>query len=39
MTTIALPVIVLVVGLLLVGLAAIAWGVDSRPGFADDFRR
>ena len=39
MTTIALPVIVLVVGLLLIGLAAAAWGVDTRPGFADDPRR
>ena len=39
MTTIALPVIVLVVGLLLIGLAAAAWGVDTRPGFAEDQRR
>lgn len=36
MTTIDLPIIALVVVLLLLGMAAAVWGVDSRPGFADD---
>lgn len=35
---IELPVIA-IVSLLLLGLAAIAWGVDSRPTLADDHRR
>ena len=36
MFTIDLPIIVLVVAVVLLGMAATAWGVDSRPGFADD---
>ena len=36
MTIFDLPIIALVVVLLLLGVAAAAWGVDTRPGFADD---
>jgi hypothetical protein len=39
MTTIDLPIIVLVVGLLVLGIAALGWGVDSRPTLTDDHRR
>jgi hypothetical protein len=39
MTTIDLPIIVLVVGLLVLGIAALGWGVDSRPSLTDDHRR
>lgn len=38
MTIIDLPIVALVVVLLLLGMAAAAWGVDSRPEFADDLR-
>jgi len=34
--TIDFPIIVLVVALVLLGIAAVGWGVDSRPDFADD---
>lgn len=36
MTTIDLPIIALVVVFVLLGMAAAAWGVDTRPGFAND---
>ena len=36
MTITDLPIIALVVVLLLLGMAAAAWGVDTRPGFAND---
>ena len=39
MTTIDLPIIVLVVALVLLGVAALGWGADSRPTLADDYRR
>lgn len=39
MFTIDLPIVVLVVALTLLGVAALAFGADSRPGFADDFGR
>lgn len=29
----------IVVGVILLGLAAVGWGVDTRPEFADDHRR
>jgi hypothetical protein len=29
----------IVVGVILLGLAAVGWGVDSRPTLADDYRR
>lgn len=38
MFNIDLPIAAFVVSLVLLGLAALGWGVDSRPGFADDFR-
>jgi len=38
MFNIDLPIVASVVSLVLLGLAAIGWGTDSRPGFADDFR-
>jgi hypothetical protein len=34
-----LPIIALVVAVLLLGIAAVGWGVDSRPSFSDDYRR
>jgi hypothetical protein len=37
--TIDLPIIVFVVSILLLGLAAAGWGVDSRPTLVDDHRR
>jgi hypothetical protein len=37
--TIDLPIIAFLVGVLLLGLAAAAWGVDSRPTLVDDHRR
>jgi hypothetical protein len=36
MFTIDLPIIVLMVAVVLFGMAATAWGVDSRPEFSDD---
>ena len=39
MTTSDLPIIVLVVALVLLGMAAAAWGVDSRSFLADDHNR
>ena len=39
MTFIDLPIIALVVALVLLGLAAAAWGNDTRPEFADDHNR
>jgi hypothetical protein len=39
MFTIDLPIIFLVVAITLLGVAAIGFGAESRPGFADDFRR
>jgi hypothetical protein len=38
-TLVDLPIIALVVALLLLGIAAVGWGVDSRPTIADDYRR
>jgi len=35
-TSIDFPIIALVVAILLLGIAALGWGVDSRPDFADD---
>ena len=32
------PVIVAVSGLLLLGIASLGWGVDSRPSFGDERR-
>jgi hypothetical protein len=37
--TIDFPIIALVVAVLLLGIAALGWGVDSRPTIADDYRR
>jgi len=39
MFTIDLPIIVLVVALTLLGVAALGFGVDSRPGFTEDRAR
>jgi len=39
MTTSDLPIIVLVVALVLLGIAAEAWGVDTRSSLADDHNR
>jgi hypothetical protein len=39
MTIIDLPIIALVVVFLLLGVAAAAWGTDTRSGFADDHNR
>lgn len=36
MFTFDLPIIVLVVAFTLLGVAALGFGVDSRPGFMDD---
>jgi hypothetical protein len=37
--TIDLPIAAFIVSVLLLGLAAVGWGVDSRPTLADDHRR
>ena len=39
MTINDLSIIVIVVAIVLLGMAAAAWGVDSRPDFADDHNR
>jgi hypothetical protein len=39
MTIIDMPLVVLVVAFLLLGIAAVGWGVDSRPTLSDDHRR
>jgi hypothetical protein len=35
MTTIDFPIVASIVALLLLGLAALGWGTDSRPDFSD----
>jgi hypothetical protein len=39
MTTIAMPLIGVVVAALLLAITALGWGADSRPGMSDDHRR
>lgn len=34
-----LSIVAFVVALIVLGMAAAAWGVDSRPSLADDHRR
>jgi len=36
MSTIDFPVVAFVIGLLVLGIAALGWGVDSRPSLGDD---
>lgn len=33
-----LPVVAVVIALLLLGMAAAAWGADTRPPFSEDHR-
>jgi hypothetical protein len=38
-TSIDMPLVAMVVSILLLGVAALGWGVDSRPTLSDDHRR
>jgi hypothetical protein len=35
MFSIDLPIVITIVSLVLLGVAALGWGTDSRPGFSD----